>query len=341
MREITDNIINNLFSNRNGMKIFITGGTGFLGQRVIKRIAKDHSEILGLTRSSNSSKKLESLNVNPVHGSLEDIPRWENKLSGVDIVIHCAAPVEFWGDWGKYQKGIVEPTEALFKAAEQKGVKKFIFISSESVLQDKKDLIDIDESESYPDSPNSYYGKSKMIAEQFILAQESDMESIIIRPTFIWGKGVQALDTMIEKVKSEDFLWIDHGKSLFEMVHVDNVAESVALACIKGVNKNIYFVTDDNTQPVKDFLTKLIKTQGVIPPEKSIPKGIAGILASIVEKIWRVFDIQRAPPITKFDLSFVAMGRKYNIEKIKKDLGYKPVVSEGDGLEEMKKEIIE
>lgn len=320
------------------MKIFITGGTGFLGQRIIERIEKNGWEIAGLARSSNSSKKLESLKVSPILGSLENIDDWKGELSGVDVVIHCAAPVEFWGSWEKYQKGIVEPTEKLFEAAEEKGVKRFIFISSESVLQDKKELIEIDESKPYPKSPNSYYGKSKMIAEKFILAQKSNMESIIIRPTFIWGKGVQALNTMIEKIKSGEFMWIDHGKSLFEMVHVDNVAESVVLACIKGEDKNIYFVTDDNTQTVKEFLSKLIQTQGIAPPEKSLPKGIAGVLANIVERVWRVLNIKKNPPITRFDLAFVAMDRKYEITKIKKDLGYKPVVTEKEGLEAMKKE---
>jgi len=317
------------------MKVFITGGTGFLGQRIIHRISKNDWEISGLARSSQSSKKLESLNVKSVFGSLENIDQWQQALSGVDIVIHCAAPVEFWGDWEKYQKGIVDATSALFSAAEQNGVKKFIFISSESVLQDKKDLIDIDESEPYPGAPNSYYGKSKMLAEQFILAQQSDMKSIIIRPTFIWGQGVQALDTMIKKVKSGDFMWIDHGKSLFEMVHVDNVAEAIALACVKGENKNIYFVTDDNAQPVKAFLTKLFKTQGIVPPEKSLPKGIANFLASMIETIWRILAIKKAPPLTRFDVAFMAMGRRYNIAKIKKDLGYRPVVSETQGLASM------
>ena len=317
------------------MKIFITGGTGFLGQRVIRRLRQEYSDISGLARSSGSSKMLEALAVNPVLGSLENIDQWKDGLSGVDVVIHCAAPVEFWGSWDKYQKGIVEATEALFLAAEREGVKRFIFVSSESVLQDRKDLMDIDESEPYPESPNSFYGKAKMLAEQFILARNSPMESIIIRPTFIWGKGVKALDTLIEKVKSGGFMWIGHGKSFFEMVHVDNAAEAIALACVKGTHRNVYFVTDGNPQPVKVFLTKLLATRGIVPPEKSIPKGIAEMLAGMVENVWRTFNIRTYPPITRFDLAFVAMGRKYRIDKIKKDLGYEPVVSEQDGLKAM------
>ncbi len=322
------------------MEIFITGGTGFLGQRIIHRIEKNGWKMSGLARSGDSSKKLELLNVKPVLGSLEDINQWKRELSGVDVVIHCAAPEGFWGKWGIYQKGIVEPEEALIRAAEQEGVKRFVFISSETVLQAKKDLIDIDETEPYPaNSHVTCAGKAKMMVEQFILSRESRMESIIIRPTFIWGKGVPALDTFIEKVRSGDFMWVNHGRSLLENVHIDNVAESVALACTKGVDRNIYFVTDNNAQPIKAFLTRLLQTQGLVPPEKSIPKGIASLLAVTVETIWSAFNIKREPPLTRFDLAFVAMNRRYNIKKIKTDLGYKPVVSEQEGLEDMRYEI--
>ena len=318
-------------------KILITGGTGFLGQEVIKRLKRENFIISGLARSEKSKQKLLELGVTPVSGSMENINEWQHNLSEINVVVHCAAPVEFWGKWDKYQKGIVDATANLYKAAEKNNVSQFIYISSESVLQDKNDLIDIDESEPYPQTPNSYYGKSKMLAEKFILSQNSSMKSIILRPTFIWGKGVKALDTVIDKIKSKDFMWINKGKSWFEMVHVKNVAEAISLSIINGENKNkeIYFVTDDNPQTVRSFLTKLIKTQGVNPPNKNIPKWLAILLANVIEWIWKIFNIKSTPMITRFDAAFVAMGRKYNISKIKADLKYQPVLSENEGLKEM------
>ncbi len=320
-------------------KIFITGGTGFLGQEVIKRLQKENVEIKGLARSQKSAMLLEEMNVRPVIGNMENISEWKNELQSQDVVIHCAAPVEFWGPWSKFRKGITDATINLFTASEQIGVKQFIFISSESVLQNKKDLIDIDETEPYPQEPNSYYGKAKMLAEKYIRNTSSQMKSIIIRPTFIWGKGVKALDTIINKIQSNDFMWIDQGKAMFEMVHVKNVAQAIYLAIANGIDKDkgIYFVTDDNPQPVRSFLTKLIQTQSVEPPSKNISKSLALILANIIERIWKIFKIKSIPPITRFDVAFVAMSRKYNISKIKKDLQYKPIINEMEGLKEIKK----
>jgi nucleoside-diphosphate-sugar epimerase len=319
-------------------KIFITGGTGFLGQEIIKRLKKEKNDIIGLARSEKSKQKLQDLGVTSVMGDMESILEWERHLKEVAIVIHCAAPVEFWGPWEKYRKGIIEATEKLYLCAEKNGVSQFIYISSESVLQDKKDLIDITEEEPYPRDPNSYYGKSKMLAEKFILSQTGKMKSVILRPTFIWEKGVKALDTIIEKIKSNDFMWIDKGKHWFEMVHVKNVAEAVYLAITEGQEKNkeIYFVTDDNPQTVRSFLTKLIQTQRINPPEKSIPKWLALSLAKTIEGIWKIFNIQSMPILTRFDVAFVAMDRKYNISKIKNELKYRPIISIEEGLNEMK-----
>ena len=130
-------------------------------------------------------------------------------------------------------------------------------------------------------------------------------------------------------------MWIDNGKSLFEMVHVKNVAEAVYLAIQHGKNKGIYFVTDDNPQPVRTFLTRLIETQGIQPPQKSIPKWLAITLATIIEKIWKTFGLKSTPMITRFDVAFVAMGRKYNISKIKTELKYTPIISQQEGMQEI------
>lgn len=96
-------------------------------------------------------------------GSIRDIEcveKFTNMLRQFDVVVHCAAPVEFWGPWEKYEKGIIASSLELAKACNEQKVKRFIYISSESVLQDKEDLLDIDEDHPYSQEPNSFYGKS-------------------------------------------------------------------------------------------------------------------------------------------------------------------------------------
>lgn len=174
-----------------------------------------------------------------------------------------------------------------------------------------------------------------MLAEKRILASDTDMVKIILRSSFIWGKGAPQLHTIMDKVKNGGFLWIDRGEPVIDMVHKDNVAEAIALACIKGQAKGIYFVTDDEPKPAKRFLSDLLRTQGVAIGKKSITSILANPLAAVVEYLWRVLRLKSNPPITRFEVAFLAMPRAYDISKIKKELSYQPVVNFRQGLKEL------
>ncbi|OFI46050.1 hypothetical protein BG262_06080 [Floricoccus penangensis] len=317
------------------MKIFITGGTGFLGKYVIERLLKDNHELYVLARKPEKITQ-QTDNVHVIKGALEDMHTWTDNLKGMDVVIHMAAPVVFWGEWKMYEDSIVNASVDLLREAEKNNVKRFIYISSESVLQDKKPLINVDETTPYPKKPNSYYGLSKMMSEKKVLEPDYKIERIILRPTFLWGKGMPQISMLVDKVNKGQFMWIDKGNHPIEMVHAKNVAEAIALACNKGKDKDIFYVTDDEPKLAKKFFYDLLLTQGVTIPDKSMPGVILRPIASFVEFIWRTFKIKSYPPLDRFDLSFLAMPRSYRIDKIKKVLGYKPIISFEDGLKEMK-----
>ncbi|TBR59849.1 hypothetical protein B4U84_02735 [Westiellopsis prolifica IICB1] len=317
------------------MNIFVTGGSGFLGKRLIKRLINDNHNVIALARSDSAQKTIEQLGAKVIKGNLDNINEWEAQLLGQDIVIHCAAPVEFWGSWDKFYQEITLATKNLLISASRMNVKRFIYISSESVLQDVSPLIDIDETYPYPAEPNSYYGKAKKLAEEEVLHFSTSMTCMILRPTYIWGKGDKTPQTLAQKVKSGQFLWIDNGKCVIETVHVDNLVEAISLACVKGENKEIYIVTDDEPITVRDYFTKLFKISGINPPNTNLPSFIVNPLASVIEAIWKLFNIKTVPPLSRFEISFVAMPRKYNISKVKRELDYKPIVTRERGLQEM------
>lgn len=314
------------------MNIFVTGGSGFLGKRLIQRLLSESNHVTAIARSDSSAKAIEQLGAKVIKGCLENISDWELHLQGHDIVIHCAAPVEFWGAWDKFYREITLATKNLLLSSSKMNVKRFIYISSESVLQDVTPLVDIDEQFPYPVEPNSYYGKAKKLAEQEILNSSSDLISIILRPTYIWGKGDKTPQVLEEKIKAGKFFWIDNGQCTIETVHVDNLIEAILLACVKGDDKEIYFVTDDEPISVRDYFTEILKIRGIDPPNKNLPSFVAKPIATIIEALWKFMNFKKPPPISKFELSFVALPRKYNISKIKRVLGYKPIVTRANGL---------
>lgn len=315
-------------------KVFITGATGFLGRHLIERLVAENYQIVALTRTEGS---LSNFPVQEVIGSFNDIQKWEKELNECDVLIHCAAKVEFWGAWQDYYKDNTLATLELLKSAEKHHIKKFIYISSESVLQNKKDLLDIDESYPYPKEPSSYYGKSKMQAEQGIKGFNGNIQKIILRPTFIYGKGVNAIETLKNKIDSGAFSWIDKGNVWMEMVYVKNVVEAITKAIDNGKNNAIYNITDHSKLKVNEFLSDLMATENVSIPKKSTPSFIAKPAAALIEAIWRVLGIKSYPSLTRFDLSFIAMNRQYKTEKAIQELGYNPIYTTADAIKEMKK----
>lgn len=314
------------------MKVFLTGATGFVGRHLLTRLLSEGHEVTALVRDPAKLDAQAGLTI--VEGTLQKIERWQNSLVGQDAIIHLASPVVFWGKWSFFEDNIVRPSVLLHQLARQYRVPRFIYISSESVIQNRKALLNIDESYPYI-KPNSHYGKAKQRVEQRLLAADGALVTTIIRPTFIWGPGVPALATMLDKVKRGQFVWLSKGRAMMEWVHVDNVVEAIVLALNKAQKSAVYYVTDDDPRPVRSVLSDLMATQGVNPPKKSLPAFLVGKLAGVVEFIWKCLPTRSPPPISRFEWSFVALPRRYNISRIKSELGYRPVVSRAEGLAEM------
>lgn len=319
------------------MHIFVTGGSGYVGSRLVARLLKEGHRITALSNSSASDEVLQNLGVAVVRGGLDDIDAWASALKGHDAVIHAAAPVLVWGEGELFYKQITLATTQLYKASTKYHIKRFIFISSESVLQDGAPLLDIDETKAYPKEPNSYYGKAKMLAEQALLAQKVGPTCIILRPTFIWGEHSRNLEIIAQKVRSKAFVWIDQGRASMEMVHVANVVEAVRLSLTHGRHQEIYFVTDDHPMPIREFFEGVFKALNVTSPKASLPGWLARPLAAGLEAIWRVLCIKATPPLSRFQLDLVALPRRYKLDKIKAEFGYEPVISYQEGIQRLGK----
>lgn len=318
------------------MNIFVTGGSGFVGRRLINRLVKDGHAVSALSRTEESDSALIGQGATPVRGDLNNISAWEKALSDVAVVVHCAAPVEFWGPWQKFQLGIVAATRNLVAAAANQHVKRFVHLSSESVLQDdERSLEDIDEAFPFPEKPNSFYGLAKQMAERDLSTSSAPIEIIILRPTFVWGPESPALQQITQHAKAGGFIWVDGGKHPFEAVHVDNLVEAIVAALTRGKDRNVYFVTDGEHSTIREFFSEFFQSVGVPLPRRSLPLQLLKPASAFIEWIWSRFSIARKPPLTRFDLSFVSLPRRYILDKARIDLAYVPQISRAIGFSQL------
>lgn len=316
--------------------IFLTGASGFVGGAICKSlqgIAKVHA----MSRSPQSDATIVSLGATPVRCELGAVK--PEHLAGSDIVIHCAAFVKQWGTPDQFWQGNVEGTEQLLRAARDAGVKRFIHIGTEAALFHGQHMRDIDET--YPRATHSpyLYSSTKAIAEQRVLAANTPgFATLSIRPRFVWGPGDQTvLPVLMQMVQKKQFMWIDCGTAVTSTTHIANLVHAVTQTLTLGNGGNAYFVTDAGTTTFREFITALLATQKLIPPDKSINATGARILAAIIESIWRLFRIKKDPPLTRFAAAMMSSDCTIRCDKAMRELQYAPVITREQGLAELTK----
>lgn len=319
------------------MRIFVTGGSGFVGGHVIEALVARGHEVRAMARSDASARTVERYGAEAVRcalGAVEPAHIIGDDEAGCDAVVHCAAFVEEWGTREQFWTGNVEGTAQLLAAARDAGVRRFIFIGTEAALFDGHDLVGVDEETPYPARQRFLYSETKAEAERRVLAANAPgFTTISIRPRLVWGpRDATVLPVIVEMANAGRFTWIDHGRARTSTTHVANLAHAVALALEAGRGGEAYFVADEGERSMHDFLSALARTRGVTLPERSISGALARTLAALVEGTWRLFRLRRRPPLTRFTASMMSASVTVRTDKAGAELGYAPIVSVDEGL---------
>jgi nucleoside-diphosphate-sugar epimerase len=314
------------------MRIFVTGGSGFVGGHTIEALVRAGHEVHALSRSSASEGVVRGFGATAVRGDLGTIT--PSSISGCDAVIHAAAYVEEWGTRAQFWEANVVGTERMLAAAREAKVRRFVHVGTEAALFDGADLVDVDETHPYPARQRFLYSETKAEAERRVLAASAPgFETLSIRPRFVWGpRDTSVLPAILEMAGRGGFAWIDGGRPLTSTTHVDNLVAALVLALENGEGGRAYFVADDGTRTLREFLTALAATRGVALEGREVPGGLARAVATLLEGTWRLFGIRRRPPMTRFAVSMMSRTVTVRTDRAARELGYAPVISVADGL---------
>lgn len=316
------------------MKVFVTGGSGFVGGHVIEALSPKHA-VLAMARSPRSAEAVARYGATAVSTDLDAVEA--SHLAGCDAVVHCAAYVEEWGTREQFWKGNVEGTTRMLDAARRAGVQRFVHIGTEAALFDGHDLVDVDEGHPYPAVQKYLYSETKAEAERRVLAANAGgFATISVRPRFVWGpRDTSVLPAVLRMAREGAWAWLDGGRARTSTTHVLNLVRGVELALTEGKGGEAYFVADEGTRTMREFLSAMAKTQGVTLPDRSLPGAVARPLAAAVEGAWRALGIKRAPPMTAFAVAMMSREVTVNTAKARRELGYAPVIDVAAGLAAM------
>jgi nucleoside-diphosphate-sugar epimerase len=227
-------------------EVFVTGGSGFIGGRLIERLRLDGHAVRALARSSGAAERVRARGAEPVQGDLCDVTAMRAGADGSELAFHAAATLGDWGPAELFERGNVQGTANVLRACADAGVRRFVHVGTEAALLAGRALVDVDESAALrPDSP-ALYSSTKARAEQAVLAANRErFETVVVRPRFVWGVGdTTLLATMVELVRRGRFAWIGGGRHRTSTTNVDNAVEGLVLGAARGRPGNAYFVTD-------------------------------------------------------------------------------------------------
>ena len=307
---------------------FVTGGSGFVGRNLIRRLRKEGVAVVALARSESAANTVAALGARPARADLLDATALRAAMQGAEVVFHAAAKVDDWGPKADFWQSNVEGTEVALRAAQQAAVARFIHVGTEAIYADgQRSLLNLSESTPTPEKPLPRYPQTKLVAEKRVLAANRDgFACISVRPRLIWGNDDSSvLPQLLEQVAAGKFVWPDQGRALTSTCHVDNVCEGLWLAAIRGRGGEAYFVSDGEAISYREFLGAQFAAQGYPVPQKSIPLALASMLARSCEWCWEQLPLPGAPPVHRLMIELGAKPVTIRDDKARQELGYRPI----------------
>ncbi len=225
----------------------------------------------------------------------------------------------------------------MLEAAGAAGAKRFIQISTESVLWRGQSLDGVDET--YPLAPDSPYPYAATKAQAEIAVRGANapgFETIILRPRFIWGPGdTTLLPTIVAMAKSGKWAWVNEGRCRTSTTHIANLVHAIGLALTKGRGGEAYFVLDDGVRTMREMITGMAAAKGVTLADRSMPAWVADAAGAACEGVWRMFALKGDPPLTRFSAMILSRDCVLSDAKARAEMGYAPVIGVEDGMKEL------
>ena len=311
----------------------VTGATGFIGQRLCRRLRQEGHTVRVLVRGEVQGPWDEAHVCVLGRDSIA-----ADVLAGVDTVYHLAGVVHAMVaadvDESLYHTVNVAASEALAALAADAGVKQFIYFSSVKAVADPGDVC-VDESWQVP--PDDLYGRSKREAEQRLISigKETGMRVTVLRPALVYGTAVKGnLRRMLQAIDSGRFPPLPETGNQRSMVCVDDLIDAARLAADSPqADGQVYIVSDDvrySTRQLSDWMHEAL---GRKPPAWSIPVFVLRTGALLGDAMEAVSG--RPLPLSSAVLQRLLGSACYRSDKIQQELGWRPRVHFRDCLPAM------
>lgn len=315
------------------MKVLVTGGTGFTGKALVRRLLDAKHEVVALDYQEGlKTEELRQWGAKVVIGSVTDRAIVREVMAGIDIVHHLAAAFREMDVPNSYYDEVnVEGTRIVLEEAFQQKVKKFIYCGTCGV---HGNIDNPPADENAPIQPADYYQRTKYEAEPIVQEYfRKGMKTVILRPAAIYGPGDPERFYMIfKRVAKGYFPMFGKGKTYYHPLYIDNLVDAFMLSMEEGKGDGqAYLIADEEYYEIEELVKRTARALKVSVRITHFPVMPVVIAGHICEKICKPFHL--TPFIFPRRVDWYRQNRAFKIDKAKKELGYNPRIGIDEGLQ--------
>jgi dihydroflavonol-4-reductase len=308
------------------MKAFVTGGTGFIGGRLIRKLRERGDEVVALVRSPAKAADLRDLGVELAQGDLASEQAIRDGVRGCDAVFHVAAvykvgiPASEREDmWDSNVRG----TERVLDAAIEAGVPRIVYVSTVAVFGNTRGQVVDEGYERNGEDFLSCYDETKYRSHQVArdrIAKGAPI--VIVQPGGVYGPGDHSeLGNIIDQTRTGKLRMLMFPETGFNLVYVDDVADGILRAHDSGKAGESYVLGGEIAR-MRDLIEKVAEISGRKAPKRELPVAAMKMAIPIGPLVGKVMGF---PPNLR-ELIRTSDGVTFwaTDEKARRELGYAP-----------------
>jgi len=323
-------------SRQGGRRILVTGGTGFLGRPLVRRLIADGYRVRVLARSAARGEVARRLGAEVAVGDVADIDSFGRAVAGCEIAVHLAAGTSGSGKDG--ESATVHGTSNLMSLCATHAVKRLVYMSSCSVygVADCPEHATVTENsplERFPERRGAY-AASKLKAERLVrdAMGPSAIPTVILRPGTIYGPGGAIFPPMMGFAVRSHYIVIGSGEFVLPLVYVDNLVDAVVMSIEKDEAVGCIFnVVDTERIDKRTYMDRVVRRIDDRARVTYVPYSLVYGMTWLQERTFKL--IGRDPVLTCYRLTSSQKRVDYDSSFISTRLGWQPRVSVTDATD--------
>jgi nucleoside-diphosphate-sugar epimerase len=333
----------------------VTGASGFIGGALTRTLIERGIQVRTLQRTkSDLLRALEAKGVECVAASIDDEAAVVRAAEGMDAIFHVAAKAGVWGSYDSYFRANVIGTRNVLAACRAHAIPKLVHTSSPSVVHGGGMVEGVDESAPIAATHSTPYPATKAMAELEVLAANGEalrdgkvLSTVALRPHLVWGPGdANIAPRLVDRAKAGRLVLVEGGKHKIDATHIDSAVHAHWLAYERvapgaACAGKAYFIAQGEPQPSRDIVLGLLRAYGVEAVPRSVSLKTAMRIGTVIETAYRLFRIEKEPPLTRFLAEQLGTAHWYNLGAAERDLGYRAPLTTEEGLRRLKAHLAE